>query len=54
MHVSILPQTPLAFRLAHNIEQVMYPLLYLKWITNKNLSYCTWNSKYIPKPFFVI
>ena len=22
----------------------MYTLLYLKWITNKDLLYCTWNS----------
>ena len=24
--------------------KVMYTLLYLKWITNKNLLYSTWNS----------
>ena len=30
--------------------KVMYTLLYLKWITNKNLSYSTWNSAqcYVP------
>ena len=22
----------------------MYPMLYFKWITNKNLLYSTWNS----------
>ena len=31
-------------------EKVMYTLLYLKWITNKNLLYSTWNSAqcYVP------
>ena len=24
--------------------KVMYTLLYLKWITNKNLLYSTWNA----------
>ena len=30
--------------------KVMYTLLYLKWITNKRLSYSTWNSAqcYVP------
>ena len=30
--------------------KVMYTLLYLKWITNKNLLYGTWNSAhcYVP------
>ena len=30
--------------------KVMYTLLYLKWITNKNLLYSTWNSTqyYVP------
>ena len=30
--------------------KVMYTLLYLKWITNKNLLYSTWNSAqcYVP------
>ena len=57
IHVSILPQTPLPFSLAHNTKQgcwgegifkdfgkVVYTRLYLKWITNKNLLYSTWNS----------
>ena len=26
------------------LGMVMYTLLYLKWITNKNLLYSTWNS----------
>ena len=31
-------------------ERVMYTLLYLKWITNKDLLYNTWNSAqcYVP------
>ena len=30
--------------------KIMYTLLYLKWITNRNLSYSTWNSAqcYVP------
>ena len=33
-----------------NFRKVMYMLLYLKWITNKNLLYSTWNSAqcYVP------
>ena len=26
----------------------MYTLTYLKWITNKDLRYCTWNSAQCP------
>ena len=31
-------------------RKVMYTLLYLKWINNKNLLYSTWNSAqcYVP------
>ena len=29
---------------AKDFGMVMYTLLYLKWITNKNLMYSTWNS----------
>ena len=33
-----------------NFGKVMYTLLYLKWITNKNLLYSAWNSAqcYVP------
>ena len=33
-----------------NFKKVMYTLRYLKWITNKDLLYSTWNSAqcYVP------
>ena len=33
-----------------DFRKVMHTLLYLKWITNKNLLYSTWNSAqcYVP------
>ena len=33
-----------------DFRKVMYTLLYLKWITNKDLLYSTWNSDqcYVP------
>ena len=30
--------------IARDFEKVMSTLLYLKWITNENLLYSTWNS----------
>ena len=30
--------------LVTDFGKIMYTLLYLKWITNKNLLYSTWNS----------
>ena len=30
--------------IVRDFGKVMYTLLYLKWITNKNLLYSTWNS----------
>ena len=30
--------------IVEDFEKLMYTLLYLKWITNKNLLYSTWNS----------
>ena len=30
--------------IVRDFEKVMYTLLYLKWITNKDLLYSTWNS----------
>ena len=35
---------------ADNFGKVMYTLRYLKWITNKDLLYSTWNSAqcYVP------
>ena len=47
IHVSILFQILFPFRLLHNIGEFgidMYALLYLKWITNKDLLYSTGNS----------
>ena len=37
-------------RIVKDFGKVMYTLLYLKWITNKNLLYSTWNSAqcYVP------
>ena len=37
-------------RTVRDFGKVMYTLLYLKWITNKNLLYSTWNSAqcYVP------
>ena len=36
--------------LVKDFEKVMYTVLYLKWKTNKNLPYSTWNSAqcYVP------
>ena len=36
--------------IVRDFGKVMYTLLYLKWITNKCLSYSTWNSAqcYVP------
>ena len=36
--------------IVEDFEKLMYTLLYLKWITNKNLLYSTWNSAqcYVP------
>ena len=36
--------------IVRDFGKVMYTLLYLKWITNKRLSYSTWNSAqcYVP------
>ena len=36
--------------IVRDFEKVMYTLLYLKWITNKDLLYSTWNSAqcYVP------
>ena len=36
--------------IVRDFGNVMYTLLYLKWITNKNLWYSTWNSAqcYVP------
>ena len=36
--------------IVEDFEKLMYTLLYLKWITNKNLYYGTWNSAqcYVP------
>ena len=36
--------------IARDFEKVMSTLLYLKWITNENLLYSTWNSAqgYVP------
>ena len=31
-------------RIVRDYRKVMYTLLYLKWITNKDLLYSTWNS----------
>ena len=37
-------------RIVKDFGKVKYTVLYLKWITNKNLSYSTWNSAqcYVP------
>ena len=37
-------------RTVRDFGKVMYTLLYLKWITNKDLLYSTWNSAkcYVP------
>ena len=37
-------------RIVKDFGKVMYTLLYLKWITNKDLLYSTWNSTqcYVP------
>ena len=36
--------------IVRDLGKVMTPLLYLKWITNKDLLYSTWNSaqRYVP------
>ena len=36
--------------IVRDLGKAMHPLLYLKWITNKDLLYSTWNSAqgYVP------
>ena len=37
-------------RIVKGLGKVMYTLLYLKWITNKDLLYNTWNSAGVTQP----
>ena len=39
-----LPGEKIKERIIREFGMDMYTLLYLKWITNKNLQYSTWNS----------
>ena len=39
-------------RIVKDFGKVMYTMLYLKWITNRNLLYSTWNSAQCYLPFW--